>query len=110
MTRQLTLTLGLQYVYATPPRGNQVSAMDVDLARTQPLASDFTFAYLWGETNPITNAAANASPGLQEPDRNNFAPRIGIAYSPFKNTSIRSGFGLFYDYNTNLIQNNNARG
>ena len=109
-TRQLTLTLGLQYVYATPPRGNQVSAMDVDLARTQPSASDFTFAYIWGETNPITNAPANASPGLLEPDRNNFAPRFAMAYSPFKNTSIRTGFGLFYDYNTNLIQNNNARG
>lgn len=110
VTRQLTLNFGLQYVYATPPRGNQVSAMDVDLARTQPLASDFTFAYIWGETNPITNAPANASPGLLEPDRNNFAPRFGLAYSPFANTSIRTGFGLFYDYNTNLIQNNNARG
>ena len=55
-------------------------------------------------------AAANSSRGLLQPDKNNFAPRLGLAYSPFKNTSIRAGFGLFYDYNTNLIQNNNARG
>ncbi|MGH9628556.1 MAG: carboxypeptidase regulatory-like domain-containing protein, partial [Bryobacteraceae bacterium] len=107
---KLSVTLGLQYVYASPPRGNQVSAMDVDLARTQPLATDFTFAYIWAETNPITGAPPNASPGLLEPDRNNFAPRIALAYTPFANTSIRTGFGLFYDYNTNLIQNNNARG
>ena len=110
ITPKFTATMGLQYVYATQPRGNQVSAMDVDLARTQPLATDFTFAYLWAETNPITGAAPNASPGLIEPDRNNFAPRLALAYAPFANTSIRTGFGLFYDYNTNLIQNNNARG
>jgi hypothetical protein len=110
VTPKLTLTMGLQYVYATPPVGNQVSAMDVELARTRPTATDFTFAYVWAEKNPITGADANSSRGLLHPDRNNFAPRLGLAYVPFKNTSIRAGFGLFYDYNTNLIQNNNARG
>jgi hypothetical protein len=34
-----------------------------------------------------------------QPQKNNWAPRIGIAYSPGKsgNTSIRAGFGLAYD-------------
>ena len=102
---KLTVDLGLQYVYASPPVGNQTSLMDINLAHSQPLATDFAFAYLWGEKNPITGAAPNTSRGIINPDRNNFAPRIGLAYSPVARTVIRTGFGMFYDYNTNLIQN-----
>lgn len=36
---------------------------------------------------------------LYRSDKNNFSPRIGFAYTPFKNqkTVIRSGFGVYYD-------------
>ncbi|MGH9837756.1 MAG: carboxypeptidase regulatory-like domain-containing protein [Blastocatellia bacterium] len=35
---------------------------------------------------------------LLKTDRNNFAPRIGLAYRPWGNdTVIRAGFGVFYD-------------
>lgn len=34
---------------------------------------------------------------LQYPDRNNFAPRLGLAYSMNANTVIRAGFGTYYD-------------
>lgn len=30
-------------------------------------------------------------------DTNNFAPRIGLAYSPSPNWAFRTGFGIFYD-------------
>jgi hypothetical protein len=32
-------------------------------------------------------------------DHNNFAPRAGVAWSPFKNgkTTLRAGAGIFYD-------------
>jgi hypothetical protein len=57
--------------------------------------------------------SANNAPGYYKPSYNNFAPRIGLAYSPgatdgwlgriFGNrkTSIRAGFGL--DFDNNLI-------
>src|SRR5262249_2787592 len=36
--------------------------------------------------------------GINDPDYNNFAPRIGLAWRPFGDkTVIRSGFGVFYD-------------
>ena len=36
---------------------------------------------------------------MTDPDYNNFAPRIGFAWSPFKDgkTSIRGGYAIFYD-------------
>ena len=108
-TQRLTLNLGLQYAFAEPATGNEVSAMNIHLARSQPLATDFAFAFQWTSTNPITGEPPNARDGLLDPDRNNFAPRFGFAYSLFKNTVVRGGIGVFYDYNTNLIQNNPAR-
>lgn len=30
-------------------------------------------------------------------DTNNFAPRLGLAYSPSPNWAVRAGFGVFYD-------------
>ena len=37
---------------------------------------------------------------LVQTDWNLFAPRVGIAYSPSKNWSIRTGFGIFYSQET----------
>jgi hypothetical protein len=46
--------------------------------------------------------------GMIPTDKNNFAPRIGLAWDPFGNgrTSVRAAFGIFYDaLNANIIQN-----
>jgi len=43
---------------------------------------------------------------LIRPDRNNFAPRVGVAYRPWGNRTVfRAGYGVFYDaVPTNLPQ------
>jgi hypothetical protein len=39
---------------------------------------------------------------LVRPDRNNFAPRLGLAWKPLRNTLVRAGYGI--NYNTAAYQ------
>jgi len=95
VTSKLTLNYGLRYEYETPrtERYNQFSTLD--LTATPPLTASgltlkgaFTFAGVGG------NSRYNSTP-----DKNNFAPRLGIAYRLNKKTVIRTGGGLFYANN-----------
>jgi trimeric autotransporter adhesin len=44
---------------------------------------------------------------LVRPDRNNFAPRVGIAWKPLAKTVVRAGYGINYNTSTyqNMVQN-----
>ena len=108
LTPKFTVNLGLQYVYASPPlvQHNAISLFDWQTALTQPDATDFTYAYFWCSTNPITGAPPNCPRNsIMEPDRTDFAPRVGFAYAATPTTVIRTGIGIFYDFNSNIEQN-----
>ena len=93
--KKLTLNLGLRWDYASP------------LINDYGLATFVweTGQYVWDQKNPITGAAANMPQGGIPPDRNNFAPRVGLAYQLSPKTVIRSGFGIFYDiFGSNYVQ------
>jgi len=78
---KLTLNLGLRYDFATPQyeRDNRLSNYDP-------------------ETNTILQALSGSlyDRALVDPDRNNFGPRLGFAYTPTPRTVIRGGYGLSY--------------
>ncbi len=78
---KLTVNAGLRYEYATP---------------------------MWEATNTLTNfdpttvTMVKATDGsvadraLVNPDRNNFGPRLGFAYTPMSKTVVRGGWGVSY--------------
>lgn len=78
---KLTLNLGLRYEFATPQyeETNRLSNYD-----------------------PVTSALVQAKPGslynrsLVHPDRNDFAPRVGLAYNVTPKWVVRSGLGVSY--------------
>lgn len=82
--------------------GNDVYRVTPNLSVNLGLRWEFT-SVPTGERTQALNSAASV-PGLIEfkepqPQYNNFAPRVGFAYSPGTsgNTSVRGGFGMSYD-------------
>src|SRR5688572_6147166 len=80
-TDRLTLNLGLRYEFATPQWEK-----DNFLTNFDP------------ETNTLVQArdGSNYDRALVNPDRNNFAPRVGMAFSIDSRTVLRSGYGVSY--------------
>jgi hypothetical protein len=82
VSSKLTLNLGVRYDYTTP------------ITEAHNRQSNFDFA-----TGQLIVAGQNgASAGLVSTDKTDFAPRVGFAWNPFKNTVIRSGYGRFFSY------------
>ena len=106
LTPKLTLEYGLRYEYLPPFKDiNDASSNLYGVNTSSPI---LVRASNQGTgLDPYQNLAVKLQnitlvrdgrlgPGLVNPDRNNFAPRIGIAYSPTPKTVIRSGFGTYY--------------
>lgn len=87
LTQRLTLNLGLRYEYFGVP---------------QPRAGSRDLNFIFGSGASLGEriSTGGLAPGtLYEPDRNNFAPRIGFALDLLgdgKNV-LRGGYGLFFD-------------
>jgi len=80
----LTLNLGLRYEYVSP-----FSEINDRLANLN-LPPGFS-----APPTPVV-AGANSST-LVKPDRNNFAPRIGLAWKALPKTVVRAGYGINYN-------------
>jgi hypothetical protein len=97
---KLSLNLGFRYEYNGPftEGHNRIANLDV--------APGFTAAA------PVLPGTAGAFNGgypdsLIHPDRNDYAPRIGVAWRPLKQTVVRAGYGINYNLAqyANIIQN-----
>ena len=126
VTRRLTVTMGIRYELDLPMTerfDRTVSALDFtkvlpfdDAARANyaknPIA-EVPVANFRG-VGSITYPGIDGRPrNLWNTDKNNFAPRIGIAYSWRSNTVFRLGYGVFYEPTgsdrSNVIQSGFSR-
>jgi hypothetical protein len=79
----LTVSAGLRYEYNSPP-------VDVD---------DRATLYDVATQSLVAVGTRGMPRGGYEPDKNNFAPRLGMAWSLGSkgNTVVRAGYGVYYD-------------
>jgi hypothetical protein len=94
---ELSLSYGLRYEYNAPVR-------EAD----QRIESTFGDPRL--STLPVLQDVINGRTRLYEPDRDNFGPRVGVAYSPEllgggRATVFRGGYGIFYDQVLGAVAN-----
>ena len=96
LTDRLTLNLGLRYEVFQNWRGRLAN---FDLGLNRQLLAGQNFYY-----EPGTGLVGTSSPALPErpivTDKNNFMPRVGLAYRLGQRTVIRSGIGVFSLLNT----------
>ena len=106
---RLTINLGLRWDWFGVPYEKNGRFANFDFSRltsTEDITKGFIlpknvqntgFAAIDGSFPSIARADNNHT--LNGQDLNNFAPRIGFAFKPFKNdgTVIRGGYGIFYD-------------
>jgi hypothetical protein len=81
----LSFNLGLRYEYNGPytEAQNRIANLNV--------APGFTAAV------PVLPGQPGFPGSLVRPDRNNFAPRVGFAWKPQKQTVVRAGYGINYN-------------
>jgi hypothetical protein len=88
ITRSLTFNLGMRWEYATPwtDRFNQLGFFDPDF--TDPLT---------GRKGLLRFVGKDGAPREQtDPNKTNFAPRVGLAWQFMNNMVIRAGYGMFF--------------
>jgi len=95
-TPRLTLNLGLRYEFFSTIKeaNNQQATFDfASQSLIAPKGQNATLTPTLATELPIL---PSGSRGLIRPDRNNFAPRIGMAYQISSKLALRSGYGVFY--------------
>ncbi len=84
ITRSLTLNYGLRYEYVTPPTAEEINHV-------------FGFDFSTGKQ--LFPALGQIRRSIIQPDKANWAPRVGLAYNPqwAPSWTVRAGAGIYYD-------------
>jgi Carboxypeptidase regulatory-like domain/TonB dependent receptor len=104
---RVTLNLGLRYELITPFVEKDDLLVNFDPDFVSPSGRRGRFVVPTADVIPLIDPAmvsygvvtadeAGVSRGLINADKNNFAPRVGLAWRLSDNTVLRGGYGLFY--------------
>ena len=104
LSNKITLNLGLRYELHPPWRevNNRLALFDIGTGKVvvpDGMAAKISPLFPTGFLNVVEASSVGLpSSTLIRADKNNFAPRFGIAYRPWGNkTVIRAGYGIFFD-------------
>jgi outer membrane receptor protein involved in Fe transport len=96
VNERLTLNLGLRYELFTTVKSRHDEQATFDLATGTLIVPKGQSAQLTPTLASFIPVSATGTSGLIPPDRNNFAPRIGLAYLINRRLVLRAGYGIFY--------------
>jgi hypothetical protein len=107
-TPKLTVTLGVRYDYASPLQEEQGRQGSLNFYTSTPAQ---TVWMIDQSAQPQIDLSASSakiervSNGIFLPDRKDWAPRVAVAYQLGHDLVVRSGYGIFYDFNQSNVQN-----
>ncbi len=110
---KMTVYAGLRYMYQTPwqwqdgystywdPKTNKLALPQDSATPTFPPVG--ASLAMFNAYNFTTTQALGIPKDYMIPDKNNWGPRLGIAYRPFKDTVFRTGYGVYYNFNPSYV-------
>jgi hypothetical protein len=92
LRKNLVLSLGLRYEYSTPKSDTMGRTFSI-------IPGEHSDKFANAPPGMVFPGDPGAPHGVNYPDRNDWAPRVGFAWDPRSNgkMSLRGAFGVFYD-------------
>jgi hypothetical protein len=111
---KLTLTGGIRYEYATPMQDEHGRIAGVDIFNSTAQQAYYIIdskaqqKYSLVPLDQIqgtANIAIERTPSPFIPDHKDWSPRVSVAYRASDSLVLRTGYGIYYDFNQSNIQN-----